>query len=263
MNDKREQLEALFARAADADLTIDEREQIRRAINVDPQAAATVGEYVRLAALLERWRRVPGDVDWPAFRHGVSLTVADDIGRRASAALDHGIDPQAAADDDELASVDTRAAADKFVAAEVEQFARVDRSLRDWAADMPDVDWSAFKSRVSSAVRSEAVKSGSRASRRYRMPAVVGWFVPVAAAAVIAVAVFRAYDPTPTLNEIGGQPASMVLVALDVPETGGKLTFAFDESGPGMIDDEIRPGTAYVVSTPIFKANGSDDDFYY
>ncbi len=262
MNDKREQLEALLARAADADLTIDEREQVCRAIDADPQAAATVGEYVRLAALLERWRRVPGDVDWPAFRQGVSMSVADDIGRRASAVLDRRIDPRAA-HDEELASVDANTDDNKYVAAEVEQYARVDRSLRDWAADMPEVDWSAFKSRVSDAVRSEAVKSGSRTARRYRMPAAVGWFVPLAAAAVITVAVFRAYDPTPAARDIGGQPASMVLVALDVPVTGGKLSFAFDESGPGMIDDEIRPGTAYVVSSPVVKPNGNDDDFYY
>ncbi|HWL95545.1 MAG TPA: hypothetical protein VNT79_18650 [Phycisphaerae bacterium] len=216
MTEAREQLEALISRSTDDDFSAAERVQIERALSDRPELDRTRAEYERLGGLLAVWRDVPMSVEWSSFHRSVSSAVRER--------------DEAVADDAGLSSVD--------------------RVVRRMAGPMPQVDWSAFKARISSAVRAEATKSGAPASVGYRLPAGVRWLAPLAAAAVIAISIFRSQSPISAPFETDESRPTMVLVSLDVPQSRGQISFSFDETERETGDTESLPGTAFVTTGP-------------
>ncbi len=248
------QLEALLSRAGDNDLTADERARVDREIAATPSAAGVRVEYERLGHLLAGWRRLTGKLDLSSLRRDVSARIADQLAERASSLADRRLDPQAVLD--EGASEDTN------LGSMVREMAAVDSVVRQSAGEMPEADWSAFKARVSSAVRAEAERSGMHVKTRSRIPGGVKWFAPIAAAAVIAIAVFQ----TGTLPGPGGidpSPAPIVVVELDVPNTSGRIQFAFDEGPPPNPEDPALPGTAIARSSSSAVVGFDDAELMY
>ena len=187
-----EQLERLLSERRDGNLTAEVLVEVDRAIATDPDAAAAARQYARLDKLLACWRRPPADVDWP--------TLARQTAERVSAAADQG----------------------------------VDQLLEHWAGPVPEVDWDALKSRISKAVHAEAARAGRRAApamQRWRRAA--NWAarvaVPLAAAAAIAILVWRPMTPTTRTGLGAGVTVGpIVLVSLEGPGLAGSVSVAFE-----------------------------------
>lgn len=217
MLDDREQLERLLSEQLDGTLDADERLVVERAREQDASAAASAERYRRLQELLAQWRPLTDDVDWPAMARFTSERVAE--------------------------------------AADEAEYQRVDRLVEQWADSLPEVDWDRFKVRVASAVRQEAVSLGRavladaasaehqgrslRWTKRAKWMATVG--VPLAAAAVIVVAVWWPGAVDRVTPGHGGQSQPLVFVALEAPRSVGKVLIDFDRSaGPG--EDPVAEG---------------------
>lgn len=258
-----EQLEALLSRQADGDLTAEESATLRRAVADDPEAAAMVRQYEQLQGLLTGWRCLPGGVDWQSFSGAVSGRIEEDAERQASAQLDRAIDPAAVLHDATTSSAGPRMnpAAQGYQATE--------ELLQDWARPLPDVDWDAFSSRVSAAVRREAAGSdrGVGGARHWRRAA--GWLAPLAAAACIALLVWgnRASIPTGTVSSEPAGP--QVFVALMVPHSAGSVSIAFDESpaettAETTVDDSNpQGGLAIAIGPPRAAGSETYDEAYF
>lgn len=225
MNEKSEQLEALLSRCLDDDLTAEEQARIRRAIAEDSEAATTAKRYERLNQILRSYRPLPGGLDWRVFFQNVSDRIDEARSAEESAKLDNALDD----------------------------------SLENWTKPLPDIDWDAFKARVSAAVHQEAAATHATAARR---PAMVRWFAPLAAAAAIALTVWW-YPWTET--EVDDPSRSIVVVALDMPTDDRQISISFDETpvDPGQGDDFPVGSSAIAVGPGRIETGDAFDEAYF
>ena len=117
------------------------------------------------------------------------------------------------------------------------EYGGVDELIRNAAAPLPPVDWKALSSRISTAVRQEAQAAAGHKSRR-----TFAWTIRIAtslaAAAVIAIAV---WGPRPDLKVAVAptkQPKSSVFVSIEQPDNAGDVSIKFDEARPKNIIPE-------------------------
>jgi len=207
MLDDKDQLERLLSERPDGALSADERLVVERALREDPSTAKTAGQYERLQAMLRRWRAVGGEVDWEAMARRTSERVAE--------------------------------------AADQDQYRQVDGLVQEWADSLPDVDWDRFKLRVAGAVREEATRLGREApaeqrgralrwTRRAKWIATVG--VPLAAAAVIVIAVWWPGVVTRLTPDHVASPKPLVVVSVEAPRFTGNISIDFDRSDVAAAD---------------------------
>ncbi|MFQ5429463.1 MAG: hypothetical protein ACE5E1_04050 [Phycisphaerae bacterium] len=219
MNEKTDHLEQLLSRLPDGDLTPAEHATVRRALADDPGLAAVAKQYERLHLRLRAYRPLPGDVDWRAFSTRVADGVEDEWAEQASSDLDRAIDPA-------VAGATAPVASGPRLNPVAESYRGVEDALQDWARPLPQVDWAAFHARVSDAVRAEA--ASARAGQPVR--GLRRWVTPVAAAAAVALVVWGLRLARPPTAGPGGSTETVILVALDLPTSGGQITFSFDET---------------------------------
>ncbi|HVP10589.1 MAG TPA: hypothetical protein VMV94_05290 [Phycisphaerae bacterium] len=218
MNPGPEQLERLIAERHDGTLAADERAWLDRALTADPATAALARQYERLHNLLAGWRTLHHDVDWQALADRIARRVAQDVERKKDAA--------------------------------------VDDLVRESLPTMPEVDWDQFKARVSAAIRHAAATPVGDASpdrkevvgirtarRRWRRAAtwVASVGAPLAAAAAIAIAVWWPGAAREIASPRVMPVSPMVVVALDVPQTGGLVAISFDQAPPAGYADQSPP----------------------
>jgi len=258
-----EQFEALLSRRSDGDLTAEESAALRRAVTEDPKAAAMARQYDRLRRLLAGWRRLPSGVDWQAFSGAVAERIGEDTERRASAQLDRTIDPDAVPHDPATSAPGPRLnpAAQGYQATE--------ELIQDWARPLPDVDWDAFSSRVSAAVRREAAKSERAGVGARRWQRAGRWLVPLAAAACITLVVWGNRATIPDGNQSRAPAGPRVFVALASPQSAGRVSIAFDESPAGTTiettaeDADPRGGVAIAIGPPHVAGSEVYDEAYF
>lgn len=258
MTPQPEQLEALLSRSGDGDLTIEEQTRLRRLLADDPAAEATARIYARLNAILAGHRRLPQGVDFRAFSHDVAARIAEQTALDASAALDQAIDPEADGGD---ASTSRAARGLRFnkVAQTLEA---VDDLVLEAVGAVPDVDFDAFKARVSSAVRKEAAVHAKVPSGQ-RWPRVLGWLAPLAAAAaLVALVSYRGSVVTP--NGGGGTQPLTLAFAVDMPSQAGRVAVAFDESADieAPMTEVEQSGSAIAIAPPLVAVADTADDAY-
>lgn len=210
-------LEFLLSRAADPDVSAEERARIAEAARRDAQAAKSVRGYERLGAILRAFRAIPKDLDVGNLAAGTSRRVAEAQGA-----------PDAAPGDMKL---------DALLA----------RSVRP----LPPMDWHAFRSRVSDAVHAEEgpqiVRRGGHV-RRWLLRAAV----PLAAAAAVMLMV---RTPRTSLVQVDvGYPAierPVISVRFEQPGTRGVVSISFDRTAsPAGIDEEqADAGVAIATGT--------------
>ncbi len=259
MTDRNDTIEQLLSRRLDGDLTDDEQARLLKALEANAELADVGQQYDRLNRLLSTWRSLPADLDWPALGREVSDRVEDVLTARASARLDREIDPDAVEDDSETIESPVGPHLDP-VARSVQL---TEDCVRDWADSMPEVDWDEYKTRVSNSVRREAaVLSRATSSVRWRRAA--GWLTPIAAAVALVVWWPQGSTSIPTVHPESG-PQS-VLVALDMPRSGGRISIVFDEqpveSPPPA---ESAPGGAAIAIGPSWTEipDTNDEAYYY
>ena len=224
MNRSREHLEQLFIEADGAPLTPVELRQFRR-----------------LAELLAGWR-VLDDSAIAKLSGNISAKIREEAAAQASAKVDETVDPT------------LTTATSAVDAATVRDFRALDDLLQATATPMPAVDWKAFSSRVSGAVRREAkvVQRHRRfVQRRYFTWALKG-AVPLAAAAVLAFAFWpNRQAVTPMAKGPEAKPKPIVLVTLDQPKAhSGKVSVTFDEAKPKASDEGPVSSTAIAIGPP-------------
>lgn len=231
-----EQLERLLSEQADGDLDAAQRESIRRAVAEDRVAGATARQYARLHELLAGWRTLPVGIDWQAAAREVSLRVLQaGEGAVPTPARRLGIDTEASEGSDPIDS-DERTSEDRAV----------DDFVTRAAGPLPDVDWGAFKARVSAAVHREAATSavsGQGTQHRWRRGAAWALRVgaPLAAAAVIAFAVWGPWADQPFVQgpSAGGRP--LVVVSLERPGSAGRVSVTLDVAPVALADEPAPP----------------------
>lgn len=219
MNTNPSDIFELISRGDADPLTPDERVIIDRAIAADPGLARQRAAYARLDALLARFAMLPDDVDWESLSGDITAEI------RAEAAAD-----DASHDDDAL----------------IETLSR----------PLPPVDWNAFHTRVAMAVRDEAAQLDRE--RTIKWPAVFSWVAPLAAAALIAIVVWRPFGIT---TDNGGssvtpihvnEPVALVEVELAAPTSTGTVAISFDETPA-----EAEPQDSRVLAGGTVIVNGS------
>lgn len=142
--------------------------------------------------------------------------------------------------------------------------AALDDTLRSAVGPMPSVDWSAFRSRVSSAVRAEAVRTGHASPHRIHFSRQARWLVPIAAAAAIAIAVFRGgFVPQGFVPTAVDRKPSVLVVSLDVPESTGRIAVMFDESPAPETVEDIEPSSAFVSTGGTIVIDDVDDGYLF
>jgi hypothetical protein len=220
-----EQLEFLLSRIADADLSADERAEIRRAVEGDPACARVASEYEHLGRLLRVFRPLPRNLNWSALGTAIAGRVADSAEADASALVDRSIDRSAIGP-----VTDPAAALPAGTESLAGEYAAVQSLLRDWAKPLPPVDWNAFKSGVSRQIRRE-VSTPEPQTQRRRASLFVNWLAPLAAAAAIALAVWWPREPGKTkLAHSGIRVEDNIVVVVDTPTFAGSIQLSFDES---------------------------------
>ena len=259
-----EQLEALLSRRADGDLTAEESAALRRAVADDADAAAAERQYEQLHQLLTGWRCLPAGVDWQSFSGAVSGRIEEDAEKQASAQLDRAIDPAAAPHDAATSPAGPRMnpAAQGYQATE--------ELLHDWARPLPEVDWDAFSSRVSAAVRREAAGGDRAVGRARHWRRAAGWLAPVAAAACITLVVWSNRTSIPRGTESSGPAGPRVFVALMLPQSAGNVSISFDESpaepaaGTTTSDENPQGGVAIAIGPPrVVGLDVYDEAYFY
>lgn len=211
-----------------------------------PLSPRELRQYRLLAELLSGWR-VLGEGSLAALSGEISARIREDAEARASARVDQTIDP----------SIPVKSiAAD---AAIVRDFRAVDDLLQSVAAPMPPVDWKAFSTQVSSAVRREAkvVHRHRRLIQRRYLNWVVRAAIPLAAAAVLAIALWPAKPTsTPVAKGPAAEPKPMIFVSLEQPRaSSGKVSVTFDEAKPQPAGNESPvPVTAIAIGPPRMEA---------
>ena len=158
-------------------------------------------------------------MDWRALSTRVADGVEDQWAEQASSDLDRTIDPA-------VAGATAPAASGPRLNPVAKSYRGVEDALQDWARPLPEVDWAAFHARVSEAVRAEAASTGTGELVRGRRR----WLRPVAAAAALVLVVWGLRTGRPPAAVPGDSREAIVLVALDVPASGGRITFSFDET---------------------------------
>lgn len=214
MNTNPSDILELISRGDADPLTSAERAVVDRAIAADPGLARQRTAYARLDALLARFAELPDDVDWESLSGDITAEI------RAEAT-----------DDVAVASAPI-----------VEQLSR----------SLPPVDWDAFRTRVSNAVRDEAAQQSSE--RTIKWPAVFSWVAPLAAAAMIALVVWGPFG-VPRQN-VGpnpggvGEPIAVVEVEVARPASTGTVAVSFDETSPADMpkSPSVIPGGTVIVN---------------
>ncbi len=258
MTQRTDQLEELLSRNGDGDLTVDEQAQLHRLMADDPAAAADGRAYERLNGALKGFRRLPEGLDFRAFAGEVKARVAEQAAIDASAELDRAIDPDAEGGDP---SASREASGPRFNKA-VQALEAVDDLVLEAVGPVPDVDWDAFKTRVSTAVRKEAAaQTPSRTAHRW--PRAVGWFAPMAAAAAVAMLVW--WPSGPATPDTDGGSSLTVAFAVDMPDQGGRVEVSFDESGgaPAVQPAAAPGGSAIAIAPPQAAIADRVDDAYF
>lgn len=144
---------------------------------------------------------------------------------------------------------------------ESNELASVDAAVKGALGPMPAVDWNAFRTRVSSAVRAEARGAAARGHGSSDLSGMAKWLVPFAAAAAIAIAFFRSGGgPLPVTPPNSGDQPTIVLVSLDIPEANGRVSIAFDETPAPEPEDKPANGLAYMKGVPAGGYLAGDDD---
>ncbi len=218
-----EQLEFLLSRIADGDLTAEERDRLRAAVERDPLCARVAGEYERLGRMVHAFRPLPLNLNWAALASTIAGRVADSAEADASALVDRSIDRGAIAPASDISAASP-------AGPEAGEYAAVQALLRDWARPLPPVDWQAFKAGISREVRREFVAPAAP-SRTSRTALFVNWLAPLAAAAVIALAIAwpreRAGDQT---ADVGRRADRNIVVVVDSPAYSGSIQLSYDQS---------------------------------
>lgn len=232
MNTNREHLERLFAESDGA-----------------PMDALDQAQCRKLAQLLSGWRTLDAAFDWSSNARKISAVVRSDAEARASAHVDHLIDPS------------TPSIADAELPRQlVSEYRAIDDMLQNAANPLPPVDWDALSTKISASVRSEAqsqLAARRAAARKIADPEVNrrsgGWIfrigVPLAAAAAIALAVWATRGTTTNGKQ------SHVLFA--TPDNDGKVSVTVDESKPAnpLTEDEALEGSGIAVGPPRSETN--------
>jgi hypothetical protein len=251
-----EQLERLLSEQADGDLDAAQQECIRRALAEDAAAAVTAHRYARLHELLATWRTLPEGIDWDVAAREVSLRVSQagedaELRPTSRSGMEMAAGEGSQSTDGEERTLDDRTLNDR---------APDDRTLNDRAPDdravddlvtraaepLPEVDWDAFKARVSAAVRQEAATSAVPAQgAQYRWRRGAAWALrvgsPLAAAAVIAFAVWGPWADQPLVQgpRVGGRP--LVVVSLERPDSAGRVSVTLDVVPVAFVDESVPP----------------------
>ena len=250
MNQGSEQLERLIAERLDGTLTAEESARLDRVLAADPAAAAMARRYERLRMVLSGWRTLRRDIDWEALAARIARRVAED--------------------------------------AEQNKDAAVDDLVRTAVPPMPEVDWDQFRARVSSAVRRDAASRAGDSSRdreadagvrvlRRRWRRTATWIAtvgaPLAAAAVIAIAVWWPGAGSQLASPRAMSVAPRVMVSLEDPTTTGRVAISFDQTPPGGYVEPSAPaedadvdrpavsgGLVIAVESPVTEFSESADD---
>lgn len=228
MDERIDSIEELLSRRPDGELTADEAAEVRRVMAEDSSAASVASAYERLDSVLRAWRHLPPDLNWD----GLSARIAEQI--------DQDISPVGSSD-------------------------AVDDLLAGWTGPLPEVDWDGFKARVSDAVRREAATSASTGRGGRSWGARVRWLAPLAAAAVIALAVWLPRGTLPIAGDLSVAPRPIVVVSLDFPVSRGTISFVFDESPLGVEDEPARSagGSAIAIGAGRFATGGGVGEAYF
>lgn len=240
--DRVPQLEQLLSEYDDATLTQAQRQRVADAAAQDAAVTAELASYEKLNRLLAGWRRLPQSVDWEA--------VQARIGERVRA-----VDEEA-----------------------VQQAPRgVDDLVAGALGGMPEVDWQAFKNRVSTAVHNEAARMERDAlldqrglPKQTRLPRSLVWAtrvgVPLAAAAAIAFAFLLPSENLPNRPR-AGRGEALVFVSLEDPTASGTISISFDETPPtGLAADSDEPGGVAMTIVPraaMARASAEADEAYF
>lgn len=251
-----EQLEFLLSRIADADLSADERAEIRRAVERDPACARAADEFQHLGRLLRAFRPLPRNLNWSALGMAISGRVADSAEADASALVDRSIDRSAIGPVTDLTAA--LPAGTETLAGE---YAAVQGLLRDWAQPLPPVDWQAFKSGVARQIRRE-VLAGAPTVHRRRTSLFVNWVAPIAAAAAIAMAVWWPRDPG-TKGLAKGRAEHNIVVVVDTPRVSGSVQLSFDESFAEVEPPNEEPSVKAIAVGPSASEWREADDEQY
>lgn len=174
-----------------------------------PLSADELRQYRRLARLLADWRSLPDRVDWSAYSRRVSAMVRED-------------------------------------AETPREFRAVDDLLQSAAKPLPPVDWQALSARISAAVRSEAQAMARPSARKPRRSGALAWAVkvgvPLAAAAVIALALWGTRPATRVVTGPNKEQGASVVASVEEPKDAGKVSVTFDETKPDNMNmDDAAP----------------------
>lgn len=217
MSNPREQLEQRLSERADGVLTPEQLAELDCAVAADADLARQAHAYGRLHSLLDSWRELPGDINWQVF----SVRISREIGEEAAS----------------------------FATGPIEDL------VCDAYGPMPDVDWSQLKSRISASVRDEAAarqgvvrmtrRSWSRTAKR-----ILAVGAPLAAAAVIALALWLPRSSSPVAPTAPTPTKSMIVVSFETPQPSGKVKVAFEEKPYTGPDAEAGTNGAAIANGP-------------
>lgn len=240
--------------------------ELARLIAGDAEAARLDETYARLARALTGWRTLPEGVDFRSFRSTVANAVAADVEYRAIQAHDAGESSDVAGLSADAASLLTRV------------YKKTDDAIRAAASrPMPEVDWSALKSRISAAVRTEAAESDPHHERTILLPTGAAggtsrqtrraadaskqfiwkrFALPLSAAAAIAIVATAMFNRNPSVTPTPSPVnTNRIVVQLAAPQQAGMVNIAFDESPmPAALTIEPSPRGAAIAVGP-----GHDD----
>lgn len=244
-----ETLEQLITERQDGHLSAAQLAEVERAIATNAEAAHLAQRYARLSKLLIGFRALPPGVDLAGLERAVSQRVSD-----------------AAAD---LSSLDVASEVGSSSVPEVLRLAgthsdsqdasadRVDDLLRAEFRPLPAVDWDAFGHRISSAVHAEASRrtravrssepSAARHARRLRW--LVRGVVPLAAAAMLLIALRPSNVEMPDgMTSVADRP-SLVSVSIDRPSSSGRVVVTFDRSSPPVTEEAVVERGGIIIAT--------------
>ncbi len=236
MTPNPEQLEKLITERQDGHLTAAELAEVERAVAADIAAAKLARHYEKIARLLTGFRTLPAGVDLDDFRRTVSRQVSDEAGYSTA------MEPASAPD---------------LAATGGSQFAETDELVGQSFRSLPPVDWSAFRERVSAAVKAEAavhargretaVAGSARPVRRLRWLARAA--VPLAAAAVLLIAIRQGGIDLPSTEQEPALMPTVVSIALDRPRPTGQVLITFDRSAAPAPNDTGNDRGGIIIAT--------------
>lgn len=218
MSDQREKHEQLLSERADGELTPEQRADLERALAFDADLARQARAYQGLHALLDAWRALPVNINWQTL----SARISREIGHESASVAS---DP-------------------------------IDDLVSHTHGPIPDVNWSQLKSRISTAVRADAAMrqgAGARLMRRSwsrTAKRIVAVGAPLAAAAVIALALWLPRTSSPVIPAVPTPTKAMIVVSYETPEPAGQVKVAFDEKPYTGPDAEAGSNGAAIANGP-------------